>query len=88
MAPAGREPGVARGGGFVAAPAAAATALDPVLSAPGRYETVLTQAQLEAWVAKLRDAGEFAFDTETDALDAMRANLVGISLCVEPGTAC
>ncbi len=88
QAPAGKEPGVARGGGFVAAPAAAATALDPALSAPGRYETVLAQDQLDAWVAKLRDAGEFAFDTETDALDAMRANLVGISLCVEPGAAC
>ena len=88
QAPAGKEPGVARGGGFVAAPAAAATALDPALSAPGRYETVLAQEQLDAWVAKLRDAGEFAFDTETDALDAMRANLVGISLCVEPGAAC
>ena len=89
QAPAGKEPGVARGGGFVAAPTASAAGdIDPALSAPGRYETVLAQDQLDAWVAKLHAAGEFAFDTETDALDAMRANLVGISLCVEPGAAC
>ena len=44
--------------------------------------------QLHAWVAKLQAAEEFAFDTETDSLDPMRADLVGISLCVEPGTAC
>ncbi|MBN8264292.1 MAG: DNA polymerase I [Xanthomonadales bacterium] len=89
QAPAGKEPGVARGGSFVAAATpATADAIDPALSAQGEYETVLEPVQLDAWVAKLRDAGEFAFDTETDALDAMRANLVGISLCVEPGAAC
>src|SRR5690606_21659737 len=63
-------------------------ALDPALSAPGSYETVFTQAQLDAWIARLEAAGAFAFDTETDALDAMRAGLVGISFCVEPGQAC
>lgn len=89
QAPAGKEPGVARGGGFVAPPTASAAGdIDPALSVPGDYETVLAQDQLDAWVAKLHAAGEFAFDTETDALDAMRANLVGISLCVEPGAAC
>ena len=89
QAPAGKEPGVARGGGFVAPPTASAAGdIDPALSALGDYETVLAQDQLDAWVAKLHAAGAFAFDTETDALDAMRANLVGISLCVEPGTAC
>jgi DNA polymerase-1 len=41
-------------------------------------------AQLDAWVAQLQAAGEFAFDTETDSLDPMRANLVGISLRVNP----
>ncbi|MEG0885691.1 MAG: DNA polymerase I, partial [Janthinobacterium sp.] len=46
---------------------------------------MFTDEQLQAWVKRLRDADEFAFDTETDALDAMRANLVGVSLSVEPG---
>src|SRR5690606_21927198 len=81
--------GTARGGGFVATPAPASMdGIDPALSAPGEYETVLTEAQLADWVAKLRAADEFAFDSETDALDAMRANLVGLSFSVEPGKAC
>jgi DNA polymerase-1 len=84
-----KEPGIARGNGFVAPGASASQAgLDPVLSAPGEYECVLGMAQLDAWVARLQAAGEFAFDTETDSLDPMRANLVGISLSVEPGKAC
>ncbi len=83
------EPGRARGGGFaIAAPPQAAEPLDPALAAPGTYETVLTQAQLETWIATVRAAETFAFDTETDSLDPMRANLVGLSLCVEPGVAC
>ncbi|RRU02643.1 DNA polymerase I, partial [Stenotrophomonas sp. 278] len=61
--------------------------LDPALAAPGEYETVLTTAQLQAWVARLDAAELIAFDTETDALDAMKANLVGISVAVEPGRA-
>ncbi|MDN5782809.1 MAG: DNA polymerase I, partial [Luteimonas sp.] len=76
-----------RGASFITAPQPE-VALDPALSAPGSYETVLEQAQLDAWIERLRAADEFAFDTETDSLDAMRANLVGMSFCVEPGTAC
>ncbi|MDC0403414.1 DNA polymerase I [Porticoccaceae bacterium] len=51
-------------------------------------ETVLTQAQLQAWVDKLAGADLFAVDTETTSLNYMEAQLVGISLAVEPGTAC
>ncbi|WNH53932.1 DNA polymerase I [Stenotrophomonas oahuensis] len=65
----------------------APAALDPSLAAPGEYETVLTTEQLQAWVARLDAAELIAFDTETDALDAMQANLVGISVAVEPGKA-
>ena len=86
---AGKEPGMARGGGFVAAAASVpAEGIDPALSAPGEYETVLTDAQLSDWIAKLQAADEFAFDSETDSLDPMRANLVGLSFSVEPGKAC
>ncbi|WP_442683128.1 DNA polymerase I [Stenotrophomonas sp. JC08] len=67
------------------AQSAPAGELDPALAAKGEYETVLTGGQLQAWVERLQAADAFAFDTETDALDAMRANLVGISLAVEPG---
>ena len=75
------------GSGFVAPQAAHGPPPDPALSAPGRYETVLDEAALAGWIARLRAAGQFALDTETDALDPMRANLVGISLACEPGHA-
>ena len=76
------------GSGFVAPVAAGAAAgLDPALAEPGRHETILDEAALRAWIARLREAGSFALDTETDSLDALRANLVGISLCCEPGHA-
>lgn len=77
----------ARAASFVTAPLPEG-APDPALSAPGVYEMVTTQAQLDAWIARLQAADEFAVDTETDSLDAMRANLVGMSFCIEPGTAC
>jgi DNA polymerase I len=69
-------------------PAAAdpATA-DPPTAAATRHETVLTTAQLDDWLAELAAAGEFAFDTETDSLDYMRARIVGVSFAVEPGRA-
>jgi DNA polymerase-1 len=60
---------------------------DPALATKGDYETVLTEPQLLAWVERLRGAEVFALDTETDALDAMAANLVGISLAVAAGSA-
>lgn len=63
------------------------TAPDPALSAPGEYAMITTQAQLDAWLERLRGAEHVAFDVETDALDAMRANLVGMSFAVEPGQA-
>jgi len=48
---------------------------------------VLTGQQLDAWIATLKGAGRFAFDTETDSLDPMRANLIGLSLAAEIGRA-
>jgi DNA polymerase I len=53
-----------------------------------RYETVTALERLKAWVAMAREAGVVAVDTETNSLDAMQADLVGVSLSVEPGTAC
>ena len=82
-----KEPGRARSGGFATAAAAAPAGLDPALAAPGSYETVTTVERLQAWIADLRQAGQFAFDTETDSLDPMRASLVGLSFATVPGQA-
>ena len=82
-----KEPGRARGRGFVSVVATPDPTLDPALAMPGEYETLLTQAQLDSWIDALQQAGEFAFDCETDSLDPMQANLVGLSLSVQPGKA-
>ncbi|MGH6609020.1 MAG: DNA polymerase I [Burkholderiaceae bacterium] len=52
------------------------------------YETVLTHEQLESWLAKIGSAELTAIDTETTSLEPMTAQLVGISLSVEPSRAC
>lgn len=51
------------------------------------YQTVLTQDQFLAWLDKLSGSKGFAFDTETDGLDYMTANLVGLSFAIEEGEA-
>jgi DNA polymerase-1 len=51
------------------------------------YETVLTEAQLDAWIATINSAKLTAVDTETTSLVPMQAQLVGISLCCEAGRA-
>ncbi len=52
------------------------------------YECVRDAGALQTWVDRIRDAGHVAVDTETTGLNEMRADLVGISLCVEAGQAC
>ena len=58
-------------------------------TAPGEthFELVLTKEQLTKWCAIVEQAELTAVDTETTSLDALQAQLVGISLCVEAGTA-
>ncbi|MCE9966954.1 DNA polymerase I, partial [Lelliottia amnigena] len=51
------------------------------------YEVVLEESQLIAWIEKLKKAPVFAFDTETDSLDNISANMVGLSFATEPGMA-
>ncbi|WP_070990126.1 DNA polymerase I [Halofilum ochraceum] len=51
------------------------------------YETVLDEAALDAWIERLEAAELFAFDTETTSLEAMSAELVGLSFAVEAGHA-
>ena len=52
------------------------------------YETVLSKDQLKAWAKNLDECKVYAIDTETDSLDTVTANLVGISLSVKEGAGC
>ena len=52
------------------------------------YSLVTDAAALGRWIAEATYAGAVAVDTETTSLDSMRAELVGVSLSVEPGRAC
>ncbi|MGN6313051.1 MAG: DNA polymerase I [Rhodanobacteraceae bacterium] len=71
-------------------PARAESSVSPAKGSPGpgEYELVTTRAQLDAWLEKLRSAELIAFDTETTSLDAMQAELVGLSFAVEAARAC
>ena len=53
-----------------------------------KYETVRTEAQLEKWIEKIQAEKLAAVDTETNALDVMSAELVGISFGLASGEAC
>ncbi len=55
---------------------------------PRDYELVQSMDALDAWIAAAEKAGIVAVDTETSMLSSMRADLVGLSLSVEPGKAC
>jgi DNA polymerase I len=52
------------------------------------YECVVDEASFEKWLKKIESAQLTAVDTETTSLDALAAELVGISLSVKPGEAC
>ncbi|PWB51069.1 MAG: DNA polymerase I [Nitrosomonadales bacterium] len=55
-----------------------------LLTAETRYECILSEAQLEQWLARLEQAELVSVDTETTSLDPMRARLVGISFAITP----
>ncbi|GKW43736.1 DNA polymerase I [Pectobacterium parvum] len=58
----------------------------PTLSADG-YVTILDEKTLLDWVERLKQAEVFAFDTETDGLDTLTANLIGLSFAIKLGEA-
>ena len=58
-----------------------------VARVPRHYETITSWPDLERWLERLRWAALMAFDTETTSLDYMRAQIVGVSFCIEPGFA-
>ena len=53
-----------------------------------QYELVGDSAALQTWLDRIYERGYVAVDTETTGLDEMVADLVGVSLAVEPGQAC
>jgi DNA polymerase I len=67
-----------------AAPVAPAAPEKPTQS----YELVQDEATLDRWIAESRAAGMIGFDTETTSLDAVAAELVGLSIATAPGRAC
>ncbi|WP_186127988.1 DNA polymerase I [Burkholderia gladioli] len=74
-------PGDVPAGEAAAEPVPAAAAIER------NYETVQTWPQFDAWLAKIEAAELTSFDTETTSLDPMVAQIVGISLSTEPGSA-
>ncbi len=78
--------------GTQSAPASEAGNRQPLPDMPpidrSAYECVQTMDRLEHWIARARAARRVAVDTETDSLDAIRAQLVGVSLALGPNDAC
>ncbi|RLQ18090.1 DNA polymerase I [Vibrio sp. SBT000027] len=86
------ERSAATGTGAVRSSASAATSTvemntSAVTIDRSNYETILDEASFNVWLEKLKAAELFAFDTETDSLDYMVANLVGLSFATEEGVA-
>ncbi|SLN63108.1 DNA polymerase I [Falsiruegeria litorea R37] len=71
-----------------AAPDAAEVVAEDVPFDASKYECIRDAAALRPWINLIRDRGWVAVDTETTGLNEMIAGLVGISLCVEAGSAC
>ncbi|KAA6096736.1 DNA polymerase I [Pantoea sp. B_9] len=67
-------------------PVVAAAETVSVLSSDG-YVTILDEVTFADWLKKLQSADVFAFDLETDSLDTLSANIVGIAFAVAPGEA-
>lgn len=65
---------------------AAAAEVTAVLS-QDNYQTILDEQTLADWIERLKKAEVFAFDTETDGLDTLSSNLIGLSFAVAPGEA-
>jgi DNA polymerase I len=82
-------PVISEAAGFhVAGAHDSAPAVDQLPFDHAKYECLTTMAQLQGWIDRIVDIGHVAIDTETTSLDEMRAELVGISLCVQAGQAC
>ena len=59
----------------------------PAAPVATHYRAITTLDELDALINRLQNSDGYAIDTETDSLDYMRANLVGISVAPAPGEA-
>ena len=90
VTPSGRDTATAGTGDLFAAAttAGAEAAPDARLPADIHYDTILTWADFDRWLARIEAAELVAFDTETDSLESMRARIVGLSFSDQVGEAC
>ncbi|WP_312780977.1 DNA polymerase I [Acidovorax temperans] len=88
-APAATAPTVAMPGqsGDLFADHSASTVAEEAQHRTVVYDTILNWADFDQWLERLHKAPLTAIDTETDSLDEMRAQIVGISFSVQPGEA-
>ncbi|HFR4115456.1 TPA: DNA polymerase I [Yersinia enterocolitica] len=70
-----------------AAPESAPVAEVTAVLSQENYQTILDEKSLSDWIERLKKAEVFAFDTETDGLDTLSSNLIGLSFAVAPGEA-
>jgi len=54
----------------------------------GKYQTVLSKKDLNSWINKIKKSKAFAMDTETDSVQTVSANMLGISLSVAENEGC
>ncbi|MBU9853232.1 DNA polymerase I [Rahnella aceris] len=64
-----------------------AAVIEPNQLSQDGYVTILDQATLDEWIGYLKGSEVFAFDTETDGLDTLTANMIGLSFATEAGKA-
>jgi DNA polymerase-1 len=82
-----RVRGDAQAAAGTGAPAPTSAVAAPAARPAAHYETVVAAADLERWCERIAAAPLVSLDTETSSMAYMRAELVGISLCVAPGEA-
>ncbi len=64
------------------------SSIDQIPINPDDYETVTSLQQLAEWMEMAKESGVLCVDTETNSLDTMQAELVGVALATAPGKAC
>jgi DNA polymerase-1 len=84
---AGKEEALVAESGGAGGMAIAAAVAVVNMPAPRDYHRVSSEAELELWLKKLAAAPLMSFDTQTDSLDYMRAQIVGVSFAAAPGEA-
>jgi DNA polymerase-1 len=52
------------------------------------HQTIRSLDQLEAWLARVHDVGQFAIEAMSDSIDPMQAEISGIALALAPNDAC